>query len=266
MKIKKYWIVTKNTWAEVFSYRLNFVMWRIRVLLQLLTLFFLWNAIIPQTGQFLGYNQSEMLTYIIGTSLIGAMVIASRSYGVADDINQGELSNYLTKPINYFAYWFAKDLGDKAMNIVFSACEITILYLIIKPQLFIQNDLSYIFLAAIAIICALLMYFFLNFLLGMIGFWTSETWAPRFLFVIVLNFASGGLFPLDILPKTIFSVLQFLPFTYLLFFPIKVYLGKISTQEIIFGLIISTIWTIIFYFLLKFSWAKGLKVYTAQGR
>ncbi|MBI2012459.1 ABC-2 family transporter protein, partial [Candidatus Curtissbacteria bacterium] len=133
LKLKKYWLVAKNTWAETVTYRLNFVMWRLRVTLQLLTMFFLWQAILPRGQTLFGYDQSLMLTYILGTSLISAFVIASRSYSVGDEINQGNLSNFLIKPINYFLYHFSRDIGDKAMNISFSAVELSLLFLILRP-------------------------------------------------------------------------------------------------------------------------------------
>lgn len=265
--MSKYWLVAKNTWAEVFTYRLNFVMWRVRIILQILTLYFLWFAIIPDRDQAVfGYSHSQILTYILGISVINSLVISSRSYGVGDEINQGNLSNFLIKPINYFLYWFSKDIGDKAMNLVFAVCEITILFIVLKPELFFQTNLFLIILTSAAIIIALIMYFFINFLLSLMGFWSGETWGPRFLFIIILNFASGGLFPLDILPEPIFEISQLLPFGYLLYFPLKVYLGVLVPQAIYSGILISLVWTVIFYLIVKFVWIRGLRVYTAYGR
>ena len=264
--MNKYFLITKNTWAEVLTYRLNFVMWRLRVVLQLLTMYFLWFAILPQGISLHTYNQSQILTYILGTSLMSSIVIASRSYSVGEEINRGDLSNYLIKPINYFWYWFAKDLGDKAMNLAFSISEIVLLFFILRPPLFIQSDPAYLFLALVSALISMIMYFFLNLLLGFTGFWSPETWGPRFIFMIVLTFAAGGLFPLDILPPNIYSIIEKLPFTYLLYFPLKTYLGHFTIDQIITGLMISLIWAIIFYFAAKITWRKGLKIYTAQGR
>lgn len=264
--VKKYLQIAKNTWAETVSYRLNFVMWRIRVVLQIVTLYFLWLSILPKDTTFLGYSQSLMLTYIIGTSLLSAFVLSSRSYSVGDEINQGNLSNFLIKPLNYFLYQFSRDIADKAMNILFSIAEITILFLILKPPLFIQTDLTYISFFIISVALAIALYFFFNFLLGLIGFWSPEVWAPRFIFLIVIAFFAGGLFPLDILPQTIFKIFQFLPVTYLLYFPLKVYLGQLPFTQIIQGLVISFIWLVLMYLIVKFVWHIGLKLYTAQGR
>jgi len=264
--MKKYWQIAKNTWDETVSFRLNFVMWRVRVVLQILTLYFLWFSILPKETSFFAYSQSHILTYILGTSLISAFVLSSRSYSVGDEINRGDLSNFLIKPINYFFYHFARDISDKTMNIVFSITELTILFFILRPPLFIQTDALYFSLFIIATLLALLLYFFFNFLLGMVGFWSPEVWAPRFIFFTVITFFAGGLFPLDILPQKIFTIFQFLPFSYLLYFPLKIYLGQLSLNQIFQGMAITMIWVLLMYLVVKFVWQKGLVVYTAQGR
>lgn len=264
--MKKYLQIAKNTWDETVSYRLNFVMWRVRVVLQIITLYFLWISILPKDSSFLGYDQSQILTYILGTSLLSAIVLASRSYSVGDEINQGNLSNFLLKPINYFLYQFARDVGDKAMNIAFSLTELTILFFILRPPIFIQTNFGYIVPFLAATILAVILYFLLNFLLGLVGFWSPEVWAPRFIFIILITFFAGGLFPLDILPKSIYTFFQFLPFTYLLYFPLKIYLGQLALDEILRGLVISSVWLVLMFLIVKFVWHQGLKIYTAQGR
>lgn len=261
-----YFRVFANTWGEILSYRFNFVMWRFRVLLQLLTMFFLWNALIPQNGNLFGYTSSQMLTYILGTSLIGSIVMSTRTAEIGDQINNGTLSNFLTKPISYMKYWFARDMGDKAMNIVFSLFEITLLVLLFKPTLFIQTDPFYILFALLSAFISMIMYFFFNYLLGLFGFWSNEIWGPRFIFWILINFFAGSLFPLDILPDPIFEVLKLLPFTYLLYFPLKIYLGSLGFSTIIEGLFVSVFWTFALYVVVRFTWNKGLKIYGAEGK
>lgn len=262
----KYILVIKNTWNEILTYRLNFVMWRIRTVLQFLTIYFLWLAIIPAKGEVFGWSQSLILTYILGGALLTSIVFSTRTHEIGDNIVKGDLSIFLVKPLNYFAYWFSKDLGDKLMNIAFALVELTILFLILRPTIFLQTDLFYLVAALLAIILALLLYFLLSCLLGLLGFWSSEVWAPRFIFFILITFFAGGLFPLDILPKPLFRLSEFLPFTYLLYFPLKVYLGGLNYLQVFKGLSFSLFWIIILSFLLYLIWQKGLKIYTAYGR
>jgi ABC-2 type transport system permease protein len=262
----KYLRVAQNTWQENIEYRLNFLMWRIRVMLQLITVYVLWYALLPAGDEVFGYTQSMMLTYVLGTAIVGSFVFSSRSYSIADEVNSGELSNFLIRPIHYFTYHFARDIGDKGLNIICSFIEFIILVLLLRPQLYVQTSPEILVFTVLAIVLAVFLYFFCNVLLGMIGFWSPEVWAPRFIFMTLLTFFSGGLFPLDILPHKMFEVFQILPFGYMLYFPLKVYLGQIPIGDIWVGLGVSFAWTIILFVISKMLWRIGLKNYTAQGR
>lgn len=265
--MKKYLRIAKITWIEATTYRLNFIMWRLRIMFHVLTLYFLWLAVLPNhMDEFSGYTQASLLSYVLIITIVSAFVTPTRSYAIGDDIVSGNLSNFLIRPINYFLYWAAKDAGDRIMDILFSIGELTILFLLLRPPLFMQADIMYILLTAIAMLFSLLLYFSFNLLLGFIGFWSSDIWAPRFVFYTVISFLAGGYFPLDILPKSLFAAFQFLPFGYLLYFPVKIYLGELSIGAILSGLSVSFFWVICFFFIVFLLWRRGLRMYTAQGR
>lgn len=264
--MKKYLQVMKNTWNEAVAYRVSFVLYRVREVTGLLTMYFLWLVVLPNNGQLFGYTQSIMLTYILGTALLSDLIFATRSSNIASEINEGMLSNFLLRPINYLGYYFARDIGDKAMNVVFSIGELSLIILLLHPPLFVQTNAVFILLTIATSAVSLLLYFFFGVVFGFLGFWSNETWGPRFIFYQLLIFFAGGLFPLDILPKPLFSVIEYLPFTYLLYFPMKIYLGHISLFAIYKGIAISLLWLLIMYIVVQRLWMRGLRSYTAQGR
>lgn len=265
--MKKYWSVLKITFQEYFVYRLNFILWRFRSFVQLLVLYFLWSAVIPQGAEIFGYDQARILTYILGTSIIRSFILASRSVDAAGDIGSGDLSNFLLRPISYLKYWFVKDIADKVLNLIFSTIEVSLIFILLRPPIIVQTNPAILFYTLIAIILGIVLYFYLSFLLSLIAFWTPENvWPPRFLAMVIIEFFAGSLFPLDILPAGIFNALRLLPFTYLLFFPLNIYLGKLTGGEIFSGLLISLFWIIVFYQLAKTLFKLGLRNYAAWGR
>ena len=240
-------------------------MWRLRTLLQLLTVYFLWVALIPSGQSLFGYSHTQMLTYVIGTSVISAIVFSTRTHEIGENINSGNLSSMLLKPMSYFGYWLSRDIGDKIMNLVFSVGELCAFFVLIRPPLFFQSDLYLLFYAVLAIILAIVLQFVIGCILGLIGFWSPEVWAPRFIFFILIQFFSGSFFPLDVFPKPLYDLFALLPFPYLLFFPLKIYLGKLSFAEIINGAIVEILWIGILSYFCFFVWKKGLRIYTAYG-
>lgn len=264
--MKKYWQVLKSTWDEMTTYRFNFMMWRVRMVLQLLTIYFLWLTVTPKNGEIFGYSQTMILTYILGASLIGSVVLSTRTHEIGENIDSGDLSNFLSRPISYFGYWFSRDIGDKLFNISFAVVELTLLYFLLRPPIFLQTDTMALLLTGFAILVALFIYFFLGCLLGMIAFWSPDVWAPRFILFILIGFFSGGMFPLDIFPQWAQTIFQYSPFTYLQYFPLKVYLNAFSQTQLIAGFSIAVVWMFILYRLTYVVWDHGLKLYSSQGK
>lgn len=264
--LAKYWQVFKVSLEEIFIWRLNFVLWRVRSVLQLLVLYFLWSVVFGQQENVFGYTQTAMFTYVLGTALMRSFSLSSRSVDVAGEIHQGILTNFLLRPVSYLSYWFTRDIADKVVNIAFVVVELSVIYLLLKPPIFIQTDLLLLIVAAGTAILAVFLFFFLSFLLSMTGFWVREVWAPRFLAMVFIEFLSGGFFPLDILPRPVFTFLQATPFPYIIFFPLKVYLGQLSSFQIVGGVAVLVFWMVVAFVAVGYVWAKGLRVYAAEGR
>jgi ABC-2 type transport system permease protein len=152
------------------------------------------------------------------------------------------------------------------MNFFCAIFEIAILYVILKPSIYWQTNNILLLYTMLAVFLATLLFFLFGLLLGAVGFWSAEVWGPRFIFGIAIAILSGQMFPMDMLPKPLFIATQFLPFTYLIYFPVKIYLGQLPFSQILFGLSVATFWVGCLYFIVRFVWQKGLLQYSAQGR
>lgn len=241
-------------------------MWRLRMVLRLLLLYFLWEAFFIGNTQIFGYTKVEIITYILISEIVGSLVFSSRTQDIASDIHQGNLTNILVKPMHYFLYILGRDIADKIINTILSIIEVSLLVLILRPTILYQGNIQILAMFFVTTIIAVILYFFISTIVSMTSFWSQESWAPRFIFMIISEFLAGGLFPLNILPKNIFTVLTFLPTTYLLYFPTKIYLGNVEFPEIIKGIGISIVWIAILACITVWIWKKGLKIYTAEGR
>jgi len=261
----KYLYVSKNSFAEYMAYRLNFILWRLRVVISILITYFLWLAIYQGRQIIFNYDKQAMFTYIVLLTFLQGIVFSTQTFRVAEEINNGTLSNYLLRPVNFIAYNLFRDISDKLINTFFSIIEIALILFILRPDFFWQTDPGRLILFMAAIIVSTILYFFINLTLSFIGFWSREVWAPRFIFFIIVTFLAGTYFPLDIFPVAIYKILELLPFTYLIFFPLKIYLGHLAFPNILIGFFISFFWLIALYYLTKIVWHKGLRAYTAEG-
>lgn len=261
----KYLEIFKITWEDALVYRLNFFLWRVRSVLQLLVVYFIWWTVFQSNQQLFGYTESSMLTYIMTATLIRAVILSTRAMDVAGHINQGDVVNFLIKPLNFISFYVARDLSDKLLNISFVVFEIILLIILLKPPLVFQTDIFTIVAFLTAAILGLLLYFFITFIIGLLAFWYENSWGPFFLISIFLEGFSGGLFPIDILPKSLSSGLMLTPFPYLIYFPSKIYLGTLTQVEIIQGFFVLVLWVVVLNVTAVKVLQAGLRHYSAVG-
>lgn len=265
----KYWQIFKISFEQEFVYKINFIMWRLRNVFQIVVTFFLWSTIFSNPGQVIfGYDRARILTYVFALMIVRAIVLSARAVDVSTDVAEGNLSNYLVKPVSYFKYWITRDISSKALNLSFAAVEFTTLFLILKPDFYFQTDIFVLMAFLLSIVMAALIYFCILFIVSAVPFWAPELgWASQFLVaIVIIEFLSGSLFPIDVLPGALQKIVMSTPFPYMIFFPVQVYLGKITGTAQIQGFIVSALWLAVLWVFMKYIWNRGLKAYQAFGR
>jgi ABC-2 type transport system permease protein len=269
MKLQKYLTILKISFQQEFAYKFNFVMWRVRNVIQVFIAFYFWDTLFSDSGRVVfGYDRAKILTYVFAILFIRSIVLSARAVDIAGQISNGELSNLLLKPVNFFKYWFARDISSKVLNVGFAFVETFLLYLILRPPIFLQTTPINLMGSMVFVLLAILLFYFLLFITNMVAFWMPENgWAAQFLIIgIITEFFSGGVFPLNIFPKGAQIVFGYLPFQYLLYFPVQVYLGNATGAEIAKGFVVVVFWIMTLYFMATKIWLRGIKNYASEGR
>ena len=76
---------------------------------------------------------------------------------------------------------------------------------------------------------------------------------------------SGFLMPLAILPEWLQQLAEALPFQYLIYFPVMIFIGKVDASAFVNGLIMQLVWILAFAAAIHLFWRAGLRRYTAYG-
>ena len=105
----------------------------------------------------------------------------------------------------------------------------------------------------------------MSFAMAMLAFWLLEISTFIFILYAFEYLASGHLFPLDVLSPWMKQILYFTPFPYQLYFPIQIYMGKISGPSLWLGLATQILWVFIMYGFARFMWQRGIRKYAAFG-
>lgn len=101
--------------------------------------------------------------------------------------------------------------------------------------------------------------------MGMVGFWLLEVTSLLWVVNTVNYFVSGQMFPLGLLGEPWVTILKWLPFQYLAYFPAVVFLGEVRGQALVKGLLMELAWAAVLIVLSRWLFARGLRRYSAYG-
>jgi ABC-2 type transport system permease protein len=77
---------------------------------------------------------------------------------------------------------------------------------------------------------------------------------------------SGMIAPIAMFPPAVQQVLQWLPFPYMLNFPVEILMGRVNTPEqMLFGFSIQFAWVIVFAVAVTVVWKLAIRSYSAVG-
>lgn len=261
---RKYITVFKLSWQNILQYRLNFLMGRVRNIILLLTLYFLWTTVFKKPNEFFGFTREQIITYVLVGNFFYSLIFVHSDNDIADAVASGRLSSFLIRPISYLFYWFVRRIASRLMNILMTTLESAVFVLLVKPELQLPTPQN-LLLAFVSVIFAVLLFTSLDFSAGTLSFWTLRAYGPRFFLRMLMDFTSGRMFPLSILPQTLFTVLNVLPFSFLIFFPLNLYQGRPDSLGVFCGFGLQLIWVGLSFLLMKELWQRGLRRYEAVG-
>lgn len=265
MGMKKYWTLAKLSFQQQLIYRGNILMYRFGEFANTLISFLVLVVLYGSQETVEGYTLAETITYIAGVGVIGAL---SRTW-VADeierDVHRGRLSAYLLKPIEYFRLQIVHDLARKQISSWFSVFTYILVILLVRQYFIVNTDVLRWVLFLVSIGCVVLLRFLLLFIIGLSSFWLTRIGGVQFSFDVFLRIMSGSTVPLDFFPPILETVARLLPFAYMQYFSMQIYLGRLSTFEILKGLGVQLFWIAVLALLAKVFWKKALKRYESVG-
>lgn len=261
----KYLTLFGLSWQKQLEVRSDFIFERIRSVCILTSLYFLWSTLLQNQTDLWTYNRGELLTYVFLMTFLRAWVLASVTYRMPVEIAKGKISELLLRPISPYGFWATQDVANKALNMSSTIIELLIFSCFVSiPFLFPQNPLVWVAFL-VSMILAATIFFQMSYMMGVIGFWTSQSMGPWFCFEIIVEFCAGAYFPIDFLPDWLQKAVHLTPFPYLIFYPISIFLGKLTGPEIAMCLLKQMLWVAVLTIGVRVFWGAGMKRYSAEG-
>lgn len=233
-------------------------------LIQLCVGYYLWGAIYSSNSyvELGGYTLEGMLLYTFIAASVYQMVNPEVGI-VLRDLDTGALTKYLFYPVSFFRFKFMAHLAQ--MSLVFLQMIIGCMALFYLLGFSLPLTFQSIVLGSIATLLAGYLFFIIAASLELFGFWVETVWGLVVMNQFVTHLLGGKLIPLSLFPAWAKTTIYFLPFPYLVAFPTEIILGTVSSQEIIRGFCVATIWALIMTACSRLIWNKGSYQYSGTG-
>lgn len=259
----KWWQTIKVTWVKHTAYRLNFFL---QIIGPGLVFFFikyqLWLSIYQGNQELVisGFTLDQMIQYHVWSFLVALVAHGSGSWNLSEDIRMGRISSYLIYPFQFHEYHSASFISFQILQLFIATFTLVFIVLAEFAQL---PSITQLINGTLFTIYIGFFWFVLQYLIGLLAFWLEETWIIRVILSIVAYFLSGAIIPLDFYPTWLVSVLDWTPFPYLTYYPVRIFQGQeINLMQ---SYLVVTFWLLVAALGSRLVWRTGIRMYTAAG-
>lgn len=248
---------------EYTIYKSNFYLCTLNRLVEVVVYIFVWQAIYMQTGNAGGFTIEQMITYYILVVSLSSIAMWGINEDMSHAIKSGKINKELLSPISYFKYYFGIFLGEIGFAIPVSIATFILCSIFWKVAIPVSAINFVLFLLVIILILPIA--FFIQMIIGTVGFYTNSIWGMQILRKAIISIFSGLIAPLTLFPEWFQKITNILPFKEFIYTPINIYLGRMPLNEIGFIILKLVAWIVILYLIAKIFFNHAVKNITVNG-
>jgi ABC-2 type transport system permease protein len=241
-------------WAHIFA--------------QFIQVFFkvaIWSSVYAGSTAVEGVSLPEMITYsVLAGTVLSAWEWARLIQSIDAAVTSGDVCVFLLKPLHYPLYLLATECGNWGFRLALVVLPIVVTigvsYGILPPASWFHAAAFLVFwLLSFAI------QFLLSLLFGLLAFWLMTAFSLEWLLQGLLALLSGSFVPLWFFPSSLASLVQYLPFAWIGFYPVAVYLGKLAPTAVAVHLLLGLGWSLLLSLAVAWLWRRATLRISVQG-
>jgi ABC-2 type transport system permease protein len=252
-------------WAEQWQYRANLIMYLLYWLVSPIIYLAVWTSIAQSKGSVNGLTVNDFTTYYMTLLIVDQITSNIVIHTFAFKVQDGSLSGELVRPIHpMLTNALVNNIAFKVLTIMGFIPVWIALFFLFKPD-FDSVTLMGILLAIPAMVMGFLVGFLLSASITSFAFWTTRVYSIHEFYYALMLLFSGQFVPLPLMPRLIQDIAQYLPFQLLIYFPVQLILGNLTSAQIVQGYVTGLIWLVVAIVAFNWIWRNGVKQYSAVG-
>ncbi len=190
-----------------------------------------------------GMSTQDAVTYTGLTQAVIAYLSIFGWYSIMDSIYSGEVAADLLKPLGYFRFWLALDMGRAAATFLVRGVTIMLVYALFMRITVPHGPAQWLALL-LTVFLGWLVSFSWRFVINLAAFWTPNARGiGRFAFGIAWVL-SGFYMPLRYFPAWFVQLCNATPFPSMVNTPVEVYLGLLTGPSLVVALLTQAVWAL----------------------
>lgn len=251
-----------HTWAAWFQYKGFFFLLAFGWMTQPLIFLFVWSNA-AAFGAIGGYARGDFVAYYLVLIVVNQLTFAQTNWTVGDLIRDGTMNAILLRPIAPIVDTVAAEIAGKVVLLSFAIPVAGVLLIVLSPPGVRLPGDPIVFV--ITLLGAWALRFLWGYWLALTAFWSTRSNALVLMQDALVFVLAGQVAPTDLLPGGLRTVAEWLPFRYMLGFPIEVLLGKVHGGALPRGMIVQLAWLTVAGGLAYSFWRRGVRRHAAVG-
>jgi len=260
--LKAYPTLLRVGFAEAVAYRAELVVWMLTTTMPLVMLA-LWTAA-AREGPFGRFGESEFVAYYLAALVVRTVTTSWVVWQMNEEIRLGTLSMRLLRPLHPFVAYSAEHLAAIPLRSLI-ALPVAIILLATAGKEHIARDPVVVALVPLTFIGSWLITFLSGATMGSLAMITKRSVGVWEIWIGLFAVMSGYLVPLELLPRWLSAIADFMPFRYMLGFPVEVLIGMSDRAATLRGLEAQGAMCLGLVLLAGFTWRAGLRRFEAFG-
>lgn len=217
------------TFKEWAAYRSHMILSLVIGPLAFILQFAIWQAVFQGRSTVGGFTLDRMIQYYAIITLMNYLTMDFAAWNLQMLVHTGGYLTFALRPLSHCFFAFSQKVGHRVLGFFLEFLPITLVFLLVFRIDLVPKEPGWFAVSLLLVFC---MNFLLNYSLGIFGFWFVRTDGVRFIYSFVCNFVAGSVIPLSFFPEQVQNLLFFLPFQFIVYVPVRVFLGDYSLGSI----------------------------------
>lgn len=207
------------------------------------------------------FSMEQMLHYQCWALIANLLIRSHRTWNLSEDIRLGRITAFLLYPFDFWKAHACEFIAFQTVQLVIATVALTVL---VVGGFLSFPDLAQLLTGVMVCLCVGVLWFAIEFAIGLGAFWLEDTWIMRYVFNVCVIVFSGAFIPLELFPHTLREILNYTPLPLLASLPIHVFMGT-SPVSISTTFVVLLFWIGVVVGVAGSVWKRGIRFYSAAG-